>query len=268
MTTVSLAVAWLCSVLGVAEPSEVAPTEAEPAPVTAPAPVEVEASTRGGRMPPGMRRYLTRELQYSARFLDHGVLGLAVAGGYPHRYRLELGIGILDHLTVGVTAHWLPGQRVPQWAPKGALAFWRGRRFEIGATYHQALYPPPVRDIDPNTPSFQERDHWILSTVSFSHLWLSGGFDIGVVRGIEKHPGVDPTEPTTNAKLVRWRAGGGLHLRAGTRRWGFTANFLAPRIYAELAFDVRFGLFEARPRGGWKPEGVVYSSDRRVPPWR
>ena len=37
---------------------------------------------------------------------------------------------------------------------------------------------------------------------------------------------------------------------------------------AELVFDVRFGLFEMRKRGGWKPEGVVYSTDRRAPRWR
>jgi hypothetical protein len=261
MAAVSIAVASLCSLLGLAGGEE--PAAEGSAAVT----VE-EGRPRGGRMPPGLRRYLTRELQYSARFLDHGVLGLAVAGGYPHRYRLALAMGFLDHVTVGVTAHWLPGQSVPQWAPLAALAFWRGRHFEIGATYHQALYPPPVRDVDPNTPSFQERDHWLLSTVSFSNLWLSGGFDLGVVRGIEKHPGVEPPDPMTNVPIARWRLGGGLHLRAGTRRWGFTANFLAPRIYAELVFDVRFGLFEARPRGGWKPEGVVYSTDRRVPPWR
>jgi hypothetical protein len=276
MSAVSLAVASLVSVLGLggADPAASQTRSVDGGEASEPRPsVEVESEvdgshTRGGRMPTGMRRYLTRELQFSSRFLDHGVLGVAIAGGYPHLYRVELAMGFLDHVTLGVTAHWLPGQSVPQWAPKAALAFWRGRGFEVGATYHQALYRPPVVDIDPNTPSFQERDHWILSTVSFSHLWLSGGFDIGVVRGIEKHPGIEPPDPMTNASIVRWRAGGGLHLRAGTRRWGFTANFLAPRIYAELAFDLRFGLFEARPRGGWKPEGVVYSTDRRVPRWR
>ncbi len=283
MAAVSLAVASLATLLGLGAAEPATTDSAREQPSTdgqqpsgreQPDPAAVQRSSdasvrpRGGRMPPGLRRYLTRDLQYSARFLDHGVLGVAVAGGYPHLYRVELAMGFLDHVTLGVTAHWLPEQEVPQWAPKAAIAFWRMRAFEIGATYHQALYPPPKNDIDPNTPSFQERDHWILSTANFSHAWLSGGFDIGVVRGIEKHPGIDPPDPRTNASLVRWRAGGGLHLRAGTRRWGFTANFLAPRLYAELAFDLRFGLFEARPRGGWKPEGVVYSTDRRVPRWR
>jgi hypothetical protein len=215
-----------------------------------------------------LRRYLTRDLMYSARHLDHGVLGVSVAGGFPHRYRLALAMGFLDHVTLGVTAHWLPGHEVPQWAPQAALALWRGRRFEVGATYHQVMYPAPLVDNDPRTPSFQERDHWLLSTASFSNAWLAGGFDFGVVRAIEKDPGRDPPTPTMNPSTVRWRVGGGLHLRAGTRRWGFTANFLAPRLMAELVFDVRFGLFEMRPRGGWKPAGVVYSTDRRAPPWR
>ena len=69
-----------------------------------------------------LRRYLTRPVARSARFLDHGVIGAAVGLGVPHLYRVELSVGVLDHLTLGATAHWLSGQAKPQWTPKLAVA--------------------------------------------------------------------------------------------------------------------------------------------------
>jgi hypothetical protein len=220
-------------------------------------------SRRRSRVSPTLRSYLTRDLAFSARHLDHGVLSAGVAGGWPHRYRLELGLGLLDHLTVGITAHWLPRQPAPRWSPKVALAFYRWRRLEIGAHYFRSLYPAP----DSDGPAFDSRADWFLSAVSFSQMWLSAGFDAGVVRGIERDPAQPPAEDGPQPVIARWRFGGGAHLRAGTRRWGFTANVLVPHLYAELVFDVRFGLFEARPKGGWRPTGILWSTDRRVPAW-
>ena len=215
-----------------------------------------------------LRTYLTRDLAYSARFLDHGVLQVGLAGGWPHLYRLELSLGLLDHLTLGATAHWLPDQAVPQWSPTVALAFYRWRRFEIGAHYLETMYPPPEDDLDPETPSFQRRARWVLTTASFSMAWITAGFDAGAVRAIEKDPGKDPTNDGRNPSIGRWRFGGGLHLRAGTRRWGFTANLLLPHLTAEVVFDLRFGLFESRKKGGWRPSGIIWATDRRVPSWR
>lgn len=218
--------------------------------------------------PSRLTRYLQRDVAPSARFLDHGVLGFATAGGWPHRYALRMQLGLLDHLTLGGQAHWLPGQSRPMFSPEVAVAAVRLRWLDAGVLYKQTLYPPPEVDGDASTPSFQERDHWIVSTMSFSNHWLSAGFDFGLNRARVSDPGIDPSNPDMNPSVIRWRLGGGLHLRAGTRRWGFTANVMAPRLMAELAFDVRFGLFEKRERGGWKPSGVVYSTDRRVPQWR
>lgn len=201
--------------------------------------------------------YLTRPLAFSPHHLDHGVLRAALAGGWPHLWRVELALGLLDHLTVGATTHWLPGQSRPRFSAVVAVAFWRARRFEIGAHYFATLFPPPRDDDDPTTPSFQQRSDWLLGAVSFSQQWVTAGLDVGVVRGIEEDPARDPDAQNQNASVVRWRAGTGLHLRAGTRRWGFTARALWPYLHAELAFDVRFGLFERRPRGGWRPTGVL-----------
>jgi hypothetical protein len=233
------------------------------------APASAEVKAEQPRSEGKLRRYLSRPVMFSPRHLDHGIISVAAAGGWPHLYRLELSIGFLDHLTVGATAHWLASQDAPGWSPKVALAFWRGRYFEAGAHYFQSMYPPPVLDADPDTPSFQRRVHWFLFSSSIGQRFISAGFDIGAAYTLDDDPSV-MVEDGDLDNPSRWRTifGGGLHLRAGTRRWGFTANFLAPRLFAELAFDVRFGAFEARPKGGWKEPEVVYSTDRRVPPWR
>lgn len=207
--------------------------------------------------PPRREEYLTRAVAFSPHHVDHGVLRAALAGGWPHLWRVELAQGLLDHVTLGVTTHWLPRQSRPRFSPVVAIAFWRARRFEVGAHYFASLFPPPRHDDDPTTPSFQRRSDWLLGAVSFSQAWVTAGLDLGVVRGIEIDPSQDPDAQGNNASIVRWRAGTGLHLRAGTRRWGFTARALWPYVHAELAFDVRFGLFERRPRGGWRPTGVL-----------
>src|SRR5262245_34052393 len=46
-----------------------------------------------------LSRYLQRPVRYGAHFLDHGVLQPAIAGGWPHMYRVELSLGLLDHIT-------------------------------------------------------------------------------------------------------------------------------------------------------------------------
>lgn len=198
------------------------------------------------------RRYLTRPVARSARYLDHGVLGVAVAVGTPSIYRVELALGLLDHLTLGVTAHWLPGERVPRWAPKGSLAFFRGRLLEVGASYHQLLYPP-TDDGDPMTPPFGRRAHYLLGNISLSQAWFTAGVDIGWARGRENVPYITGDDIAAGRYYdVRDRLGGGLHLRVGTRRIGLLAQLDFPYTAFELALDLRFGLFELRSRGGWR----------------
>lgn len=232
------------------------------------APPEVSVEPPPGTQGPPLRRYLTRDVPYSARFVDHGVLQVSGAGGWPHLYALRMHLGLLDHLVLGAQAHWLPGQDLPQVSPEASIAFLRLRIVEWGAHYEQTFHPPPEVDGTTRTPSFKQRDHWLLTSLSLSNHWLSGGFDFGVVRARIKDPGQDASDPDVNPSTIRWKLGGGLHLRAGTRRWGFTARVLAPQLMTELAFDVRFGLFEMRRKGGWRPSGVLNSTDRRVPPWR
>jgi hypothetical protein len=85
------------------------------------------------------------------------------------------------------------------------------------------------------------------------------------VRARVNDPAQDPAPDTTNPFVTHWRFGGGLHLRAGTRRWGFTAQVLVPQVLAELRFDVRFGLFEKRSKGDWRPRGKPEDWDRGTP---
>lgn len=261
----SLAVGVLLAAPEAAASSEVAPgAEAGAsgeAGEIAPRDTDVAVARGGGRL----SRYLQRPVRYGAHFLDHGVLQAAVAGGWPHRYRVELSLGLLDHLTIGATAHWLPSEPRPRVSPVVALAILRGRYYEFGAWHFWSLYPPPRDDVDPATPSYQRAAQWILATASFGQAWLTGGFDAGVVRERVNDPGMDTAPDTSNPFVTRWRFGGGLHLRAGTRRFGLTAQVLVPQVLAELRLDVRFGLFEKRSRGGWKPYGMAEDWDRGAP---
>lgn len=194
--------------------------------------------------------YLRRDVPRSARFLDHGVIAPVIGLGVPHLYRVGVTLGLLDRITVGATAHWLPGQRAPGWSPLASLAFFRHRWFNLGATYFQLLYPPPVVDLDPATISFQRRAHYLLAAVEFTQGWVTGGFDLGWARG----PIADPLavdDPVNQTAVVRDRVGAGLHLRVGTRMLGVIAQVTYPFISAELALEARFGLFERRPRGRW-----------------
>lgn len=199
-----------------------------------------------------LRDYLTRKVARSARFLDHGVIAVATGFGVPHLYRLELQVGVLDHLTLGATAHWLSGQKAPKWSPKVALALYRGRVLEVGAFYTQVLYPPTRDDGDPMTVEFTRRAHYLLATMTFSAAWLSGGFDVGWGRGREPIALLTSDDLEKGiAYATRDRAAGGLHARFGTRRLGVTAQAWFPYPVVEIALDVRFGAFELRRRGGW-----------------
>ncbi|WAS93971.1 hypothetical protein [Nannocystis punicea] len=200
-----------------------------------------------------LRRYLTRPVARSVRYLDHGVIEVGVALGLPEIYRLELQVGLLDHVTLGATAHWLPGQVRPNWSPKAAVAFYRGRLLEVGAFYQQVLYPPTRDDGDPKTIEFPRRAHYLMASVSLSQAWFTGGFDIGWARGREALALLTPDDlEAGKAFVVRDRLGGGLHLRFGTRRVGVTMQGWYPYLAAELVLDVRFGAFEMRRRGGWR----------------
>lgn len=242
-------------------------------PVAAP---EAEAAAGVRRFPMRARKkpawmsartygYLTRPLNPSARNLDHGVLQVAVAGGTPHLYRVELAVGLFDHLSLGVTAHWLPRQPHPYVSPRVAVAFYRWRWIELGALHFWSMFPPPVVDADPATPSFQRAAQWTVATVAFSQRFISAGVDAGAVRVRELDDRENPGPDLQNRSVIRWHFGGGLFLRAGTRRWGITAQAHLPQLTAEIALDVRFGAFELRPRGGWRPHEVILSTDRRLP---
>lgn len=199
-----------------------------------------------------LRRYLTRAVARSPRHLDHGVLGVGVGVGTPHIYRLELALGLLDHITLGATLHWLPGQRVPNWSPRAAVAFYRGTLVEVGAFYTQVLYPATRVDEDPLTFEFQRRAHYLMTSVTLSQAWFSGGLDLGLARGrdpiaLQTMEDIDAMRGYT----IENKLGGGLHLRFGTRRIGLIAQVFYPYTSAELVLDLRFGLFEMRQRGGW-----------------
>ncbi len=236
--------------------------------LTGPAPALDEArregdDTRAQRAPelggseatpafPRLHGYLTRELPRSARFLDHGVLALRTAGGTPHRYRLDLQLGLFDHLSVGLTAHWLPGQPAPRVWPVLAVAAWRWRGRSVvamngGAHYRPVLFPPVDRE-----QNFVPETHFGLVTSELSAGWFTAGLDLGVAHS--RLALADPED--TLGYRRRALFGGGVFARVGNRRVGLTFDALTalspdPLLVFELALDLRFGAFEERSRGGW-----------------
>ncbi|MFO7564290.1 MAG: hypothetical protein R6X02_16710 [Enhygromyxa sp.] len=194
-----------------------------------------------------VRAYVSRPMPRSARFLDHGDLGLGLAGGTPHLYRLDLRVGLFDHVSVGVTGHWLPGQRAPVVWPVGAIALWRylgpGQvGLEVGAHYRPVLFPP----VDPEQ-SFVPQTHFALGTLVVSSGLFSAGLDLGAAH--TRIAVVDPAAPTRFR--TRTVFGGGAFARVGNRRVGLSADALAalspdPLLVFEIALDVRFGAFSER----------------------
>lgn len=199
-----------------------------------------------------LQAYLRRPVPRSARFLDHGVISLSAAGGAPHFYRLDLRVGLFDHVSVGATAHWLPGQPFPQVWPVGAIALWRWLApnnigFEIGAHYRPVLFPPP----DPG--EFVPQTHLALGTVLLSSGWFSAGLDLGAAH--TRIPVVDPSELDEFRRRVVFA--GGPFVRFGNRRVGVNGEAVVvlsptPLLVVEVAVELRFGAFEERPRGGWR----------------
>ena len=118
------------------------------------------------------------------------------------------------------------------------------------------MISPPAGD---GTPTFRRQAHWVLGALSVAGWWVSAGFELGLARGREARAVTG--DPGQRPYVVRNRLGGGLHARLGTRRYGLGARVLWPYLEAEVVLDVRFGLFERRPRGGWRPSrapGVTY----------
>jgi hypothetical protein len=201
-----------------------------------------------------LRAHLSRTVSRSARMIDHGVLELALAGGHPHLYRVEAKLGLLDHFAGGVAAHWLPGQSTPQVVPSITAAFFRGAIIEVGAHYDQTLHPPPTAAPAADETAWPRRTHWIFGTLGVTTRPVFAGVDLGVAhvrQAASPDPEADPT-----AYVRRVVAAGGLLLRLGNRRLGATAAVRAApapftEVFVEVRLDVRFGLFELRPRGGW-----------------
>jgi hypothetical protein len=195
----------------------------------------------------GVRAYVSRPVPRSARFLDHGDIAIAVAGGTPHVYRLDVRVGLFDHVSVGVTGHWLPGQRAPRVWPVGAIAFWRYQGvnqvgFEIGAHYRPVLYPPV--DL---TQTFEPMTQLALGSMVVSAGPFSAGLDVGAAH--TRIASVDPAAPTSFTRRTVF--GGGVFARIGSRRIGVTADALTalspdPLLVFEVLLDVRFGAFSER----------------------
>lgn len=186
-----------------------------------------------------LEQWFARPKPNSPRFLDHGTLALAAFGGAPHRYRVELRTGLFDVVSVGVTAHWLPGQAWPRVWPVAALALWRGALFEVGAHYRPVLFPP----VDRST-TFEPDAHFALASFTLGSGLFSAGLDMGVAN--LRVPDLLAGDPTRSRRESMF--GGGFVVRVGNERIGGSLDALAAvgddeiLLVLEAGVEIRFGL--------------------------
>lgn len=212
--------------------------------------------------------YLARPLPSFTHFLDHGVMAVELWGGWPSVYRVGLSLGLGDHLSLGAAVRALPEQPVVAWTPRVALALWRDAWWAVGFRYEAVLHRAPSKPADPEDPAassegeplFEQRTHYAFGTLDFARGPWSAGVDVGAVnfRDTALDAFGDPY-----AYRRRWLPAGGIFTRFGTRRWGVALEGKMPVWTLELRLDVRFGIFEGRPRGGWTVEEARQSGPRR-----
>jgi hypothetical protein len=208
------------------------------------APVE-HASERDPEALPITRleRFFARPKPISPRFLDHGTLALAAFGGAPHRYRVELRTGLFDVVSVGVTAHWLPGQPWPRVWPVGALALWRSTLFEVGAHYRPVLFPAVDR-----SKTFEPDAHFALASFTLGSGLFAAGLDVGVAN--LRVPDLLSGDPTRSRRESMF--GGGFVVRVGNEWIGGSLDALAAvgddevLLVLEAGLELRFDLARAR----------------------
>lgn len=192
-----------------------------------------------------LERYFARPKPNSPRFLDHGNLALAAFGGAPHRYRLELRVGLFDHVAVGVTSHWLPGQPWPLVWPVAAVAVWRGAMFELGGHYRPVLFPAVDR-----TQTFEPQAHFALASFTIGAGLFSAALDVGAAN--LRVPDLLAADPTTFRRETMF--GGGFAVRVGNEWIGASAEALAAvgddevLLVFEAGVELRFDLLEPRRR--------------------
>lgn len=215
-------------------------------PSTAEEPTTVTTPSTWQQAVGGVRRYLERPLGASPRFGDHGVWTVAAVPGSPQRIRVETSLGLLDHLELGVTAHWLPGQPTPVWTPVGSVALFRSRRVEIGAAYHAYLFAPP-RSGEPQ-PAFVPRARELVGSVVVSQWWFAAGVDLGAAW-IDELDRFD--EDPDREAITRRRLAVGMFGRFGNRRFGVIVQGRMPVYAVECALELRFDLFERRGLDRW-----------------
>jgi hypothetical protein len=192
-----------------------------------------------------LERWFARPKPISPHFLNHGTLALAAFGGAPHRYRVELRAGFFDVVSVGVTAHWLPGQSWPRVWPVAALALWRGPLFEVGAHYRPVLFPP----VDRST-TFEPDAHFALASFTLGSGLFSAGLDMGVAN--LRVPDLLTSDPTRSRHESMF--GGGFVVRVGNEWIGGSLDALAAvgdneiLLVIEAGVEVRFDLGRAPHR--------------------
>ncbi len=199
------------------------------------------AVPRAGRRGERLRRYLALPRVASDVMLPNGALGIGAAGGWPDLYRLTLGIGVLDHLSLGVDTHWLPEQRAPKFAPKVAVAAYRGERFEFGMEYHQRLYTPP--SLLAQGEQFAQRDHIAGVFATFGLGLVSASGTLGAMSFRARNPAAG--SPATDY-VERVAIAGALRLRVGDERWGVVLRGEMPVASLSIGFELRIGLFGQR----------------------
>lgn len=216
----------------------------------------LQAGTESAPKDSRLKTWLKRPVGVHPELLDHGNVAPFVDIGMPFGYRVGVKVGLLDVLTLGTLFQWSPKENTFRIAPEIAIAFFRGRHLALGARYRFLFEPTPDPEAKVKAPEgdkkplppplFSPQTHYAVATAALSR----GYFSVGAEAGVMRRRALVTGEEKVDSYLFenRWVMASGMFVRAGTPRWGVSAQVIVPTPEVNLRFEWRFALFAVAKR--------------------
>lgn len=236
------------------------------------------ASKRWRSSSRGFSAWLKRPVGVHPELLDHGQVAPLIDVGLPHIYRFGLRVGLLDVLTLGALMHWSADDKRFRIAPEVGLAVYRGKHLALGFRYRYLFEPTPDPEAQqapmpkpdagnkkPPPPAlFAPQTLYLVGSVALSR----GYFSVGAEAGVMRRRALVLGEAKVDSYLFenRWEMATGMFVRAGTPRWGISAQVIVPTPEVSLRFEWRFALFALAKKRDELSVALRKAQERRAEP--